>query len=421
MLNSRETRRASSGRGIARLIARKLGPVFRKILFGALSTLIVVLLVAVGYLGRIVMEPTVAQDFRILPEIATVLGEDFVQPELATPEALRNGAIQGIFAALDDSHSAYIEPDDYLIQKNDLDGTFEGIGATVSLQDEWLIIVQPLPDSPAERAGLQPGDLILSVDGESARGWSVQKGVLRIRGLAGTEVSLGIRHLDGGEETLSIERASITQASVGVLPPGEALTDRDGDQVTDYGYIRIRAFTRSTPEEMQEALAAVLDGGAQGIILDLRGNPGGLLAETIQVVDMFLDGGDIVTQVARDGSEQHASATPGTLTDLPLVILQDRFSASGAELLAAAIKENGRGTVVGTRSFGKGTVNHVRELSNGGAVYVSIARWLTPDRNQIEGDGVEPNFEVTPTDADIEARNDVWMFRALEVLRDGPR
>jgi carboxyl-terminal processing protease len=139
--------------------------------------------------------------------------------------------------------------------------------------------------------------------------------------------------------------------------------------------------------------------------------------ETAQTADMLLDSGVIVTQVARDGSEQTINARPGMVTNLPIVVVQDEFSASGSELLAAALQENRRARVVGARSFGKGTVNHARELSNGGAVYVSIARWLTPARNQIEGAGVRPDVEVIPTTEDLEQQRDVALLRAVDVLR----
>ena len=395
----------------------------RKILFGVLIAFTGVLLVSIGFLGRMFVErpndKAVDQDFAILSEIAKVLGQDFVQPELATAPHLRDGAIEGIFAALEDSHSQYFDPEEYSLQRTDLDGSFEGIGATVAQQGDWLVIVQPLPDSPAEKAGIKAGDLILSVDGESAKGWSSQQGVGRIRGLSGTTVKLGIKHTDGREETLSIKRAPITQASVITVPPGPGgkLTNSTGAEVTDYAYIRIRSFTRSTPGEMEKALTAVGSSKAKGIILDLRGNPGGLLKETIDIADMFLESGDILTQVDRDGGKQTASAKPGVLTKLPVVILQDQFSASGSEVLAAAIKENNRGTIVGTRSFGKGTVNHFRTLSNGGAVYVSIARWLTPSGNQIEANGVQPNILVAPTQDDIQAKRDIWAFKAIDSLR----
>lgn len=408
-----------------------------KVLYGVIGTLIAVLLVAVGYLGRGVAAELAARrdgpaatasqnpkpsdaDFAILKEIAEVLGQDYVEADKARPETLRDGAIQGLFEALNDPHSTYISPNDYALQKNDFEGAFEGIGATVAKQDEWLVIVQPLPNTPAEKAGLKPGDIILTVDGDSAKGWTVEQGVLRIRGKVGTAVKVGIRHPDGKEEVLSITRASIKQASVSVLPPGGKVTDASGAEVKDYAYIQIRSFTKTTPDEVEKAITDANKAGAKGIILDVRGNPGGLLRETIDIADMLLDKGEIVTQVDRAGARQTASAKSGVLTSLPVVVLQDQFSASGAELLAAAIKENDRGTVVGTRSFGKGTVNHLRELSNGGAVYVSIARWLTPAHNQIEAQGVQPNVLVAPTQEDIQARRDVWMHRAVEVLRGGP-
>ena len=148
----------------------------------------------------------------------------------------------------------------------------------------------------------------------------------------------------------------------------------------------------------------------------MRGNPGGLLVETAETANLFLDGGTILAQVDRDGNEQ-VFAAAGTLTDLPVAILQDEFSASGSELLAAALQENGRAIVVGAPSFGKGTVSQAVELSNGGAVYVSIARWLTPDRNLIEGRGVIPDIEVELTVEDIEARRDVALHRAIDALR----
>ncbi|MDO9444543.1 MAG: S41 family peptidase, partial [Dehalococcoidia bacterium] len=264
------------------------------------------------------------------------------------------------------------------------------------------------------------GDIILEVDGESAEGWSVEEAVLRIRGPIGTTVSLTIRHGDGVVETLALERDAIEVASVSTAPPGGVLRDAGGNTVTDVGYIRISSYTRTTPQELEDAIAAAEAAGVRGLILDVRSNPGGLLQETVEIADMLLDSGDILTQVERDGSERTASAREGMVTALPIVIVQDGFSASGAELMAAALQENGRAQVVGEPSFGKGTVNRAVELSNGGAVYVSIARWLTPARNQIEGRGVIPDVEVTLTVEDIDASRDVPVIRAIELLRATP-
>ena len=408
----------------------------RNVLVGALAVVIGMLLIAVGFLAAVVVDdddPAAAPaatatqapaddspssstlDFSVLDEIIDILEEDFVEPDRIDRDLLYEGAINGIFTALNDPHSVYIDPNTYAVSRDDFSGAFQGIGATVAQQDNFVVIVRPLPNTPAERAGLQAGDIVLEVDGDAAEGWSVEKAVLRIRGRTGTAIELLVRHPDGTEERLSIIRDEILVASVDGIPPGGILKDGDDQEVSDIGYIRIRAFTARTPDELQRELDAL--GDVRGLIIDVRGNPGGLLVETALTADMFLDGGTILVQVDRDGGEQVFNARPGTVTDLPIAIIQDEFSASGSELLAAALQENGRGIVVGTPSFGKGTVNHARDLANGGAVYVSIARFLTPDRNVIEGRGVLPDIEVELTVEDIEARRDVAVHRAIDALR----
>lgn len=409
----------------------------RNILLGVIGVLIAVMLVTLGFLGRVVTEDegttTVVNapaadtetsspgriseaDFLLLDEILRVLESDFVDPDLVDAEYLHAAAINGIFEALGDPHSTYIDPDTYALSRDDFSGAFQGIGATVQKPEgsEYIVIVRPLPDTPAEAAGIRAGDQILAVDGEDASGWTQDEGVLRIRGPQGTPVELLIRHSDGTEELITIIRDEIQVSSVVT----RTVTDSDGNDVTDIGYIYISQFTRRSPDELTQIVQELEASGVDGIILDVRLNPGGLLVETTQVADMFLNEGVIVIQVDRDGNEQVATARPGQVTELPIVILQDEFSASGSELLAAALQENGRATVMGTDSFGKGTVNHVRELSNGGAVYVSIARWLTPDRNLIEGRGVIPDIVVEFTLEDIEAQRDVQVERAIEFLRE---
>ncbi len=410
--------------------------VARNSLIGVLVGAIAVLLLAVGFLARVVTGPEVEEaatvqtapaatdsqatdqlDYDVIGEILSVLEQDFVDPDRIDKEFLFEGAIQGIFDALGDPHSTYIDPNTWAISRGEFSGTFQGIGANVSTQDNFVVIVRPIPGTPAERAGLRAGDLILEVDGESAEGWALDKAVLRIRGPRGSSVELLVRHTDGTEERVTIVRDEIFVASVQTAPPGGVLRDADGNEVTDIGYIALRSFTQLSPQELEEAVAAAVERGVIGFILDVRGNPGGLLTETAEIADMFLDEGLIVIQVNRVGREDTIAARPGKITDLPLVIVQDEFSASGSELLAAALQENGRATVVGSRSFGKGMVNHSRELSNGGAVYVSIARWLTPARNQIEGLGVTPDVEIVLTADDIEERRDIALFRAIDVLR----
>ena len=356
-------------------------------------------------------------DFGVLDEILGILDDEFVEPDRINDVQLYEGAINGLFNSLNDPHSTYIDPTTYAISRTDLSGTFQGIGATVSRQEEHIVIVQPFLGSPAEQAGVRAGDVILEVNGESAVGWTVDRAVLTIRGPRGTTVTLKVRHSDGTEEVIEIVRDRIEVDSISRIPPGGVLRDADGDEVTDLGYIRIAQFTERTPGELEEMIAGLEDDGAQGLIIDVRGNPGGLLTETVEVTDLFLDEGVIIVQVDREGNERIAEARPGQVTQLPIVIVQDEQSASGSELLAVALQEHGRATIVGARSFGKGTVNSVRELSDGGAIYVSIARYLSPDRNQIEGLGVTPDVPVELTPEDIEAQRDVFVYRAIDVLR----
>ena len=421
--------------------------VVRTALVGVLSVVIAVLLVALGFLARVVVEgdpETVQQIIEVtataapddaatpddpgvttvsdiepalLDEIIEILEDNFVEPDRIDRQILYEGAINGLFQALGDPHSVYIDPQTFAVSRDDFSGAFEGIGATVSRQDNYVVIVRPLPNTPAERAGLRAGDIILSVDGDDAEGWSVEKAVLRIRGRRGTPVDLAVRHTDGTEETITIVRDNILVASVDNAPPGGVLRDSAGDEATDIGYIRIRNFTARTPNELAEMVEQLEDIGVDGIIIDVRSNPGGLLTETAETADLFLDGGTILVSVDRSGTEQVYRADRNVVTELPIAIIQDEFSASGSEVLAAALQENGRGIVVGATSFGKGTVNQARALSNGGAVYVSIARWLTPDRNLIEGRGVVPDIEVTLTADDIEADRDLAVYRAIDALR----
>ncbi len=413
----------------------------RNILAGAIVALIGGLLVAAGFLVALVLDPagdeTVATpaatataetpatpgvrstevDFGVLAEIYGILEDDFVEPDRINDVQLYEGAIDGLFSSLNDPHSTYIDPTTYSISRTDLSGTFQGIGATVSRQEDEIVIVRPFDGSPAELAGVRAGDVILEVNGESAIGWTVDRAVLTIRGPRGTTVTLKVRHSDGTEEVVDIVRDRIEIDSINRIPPGGVLRDADGNDITDLGYIRIAQFTERTPGELQDMIESIEADGVQGLILDVRGNPGGLLAETVEVTDLFLDEGVIIVQVDRDGNERIAEARPGQVTQLPIVIVQDEQSASGSELLAVALQEHGRATIVGARSFGKGTVNSVRELSDGGAIYISIARYLSPNRNQIEGLGVIPDVPVELTPEDIDAQRDVFIYRAIDVLR----
>jgi carboxyl-terminal processing protease len=297
-------------------------------------------------------------------------------------------------------------------------GSFEGIGATVATQNNQIVIVSPIDGSPAQRAGIKAGDIVLAVDGESTQGWTEDKAVVKIRGPRGTKVQLKVRHTDGQEETIEIERDQIQVSSVSTDPPGGVLKDGAGNTISDIGYIQIREFTQSTDDEMQKALKDAVSSGKKGVIIDLRNDPGGLLDTTTKVADEFLTGGTILTEKERDGTEtKYTAHAGGTATDIPVVLIMNRFSASGSEVLAAALHDNGRAKIVGEKSFGKGTVNISKNLSDGGQLYVSIAKWYTPDGTQIDGVGITPDFPIKLSNDDIDQNRDVQLFKALDVLR----
>jgi carboxyl-terminal processing protease len=356
-------------------------------------------------------------DYGVLNDIRSILGRDYVKPDNLDDQTLYEAAINGLLNSLNDSGTYYIDPDTYKVNVLP-SGTFEGIGATISQQGNEIVVVAPIKNTPAEAAGIKSGDVILAVDGESTAGWTTEKTVLKIRGPKGTQVKVKIRHFDTDkEEELTLTRAPINVESVSTVAPPQGFKNSAGQEVSGIGYIRIREFTARTPGELEEAIKETQAAGARAIVLDVRGNPGGLLNAVVTVADMFLDRGTILVQRSKDGREQNFTARNGVSSNVPIVILQNKFSASAAEVLAAALQDNGRATIVGEKSFGKATVNIARELKDGGAVFISIAQWLTPNGALIDKVGVRPDVEIVPTDEDIDLRRDPQFARAIDILQ----
>lgn len=355
--------------------------------------------------------------FGIMDEILQILKEDFVNPDAVDPNVLRAGAINGLIQALGDAHTVYIDPESYALGVDVISGTFEGIGAQVE-QDPTtgeIVILAPFRDSPAEKAGIRAGDVVLSVDGQSTEGWTVAQAVKEIRGPEGSPVVLGIRHSGGESEDVTVARATIVIPTVFTRD----IADSTGAAVDDFAYIELQQFTEEAVNDLEKELNRVEGQGYSGVILDLRRNPGGALDATVAIADQFLDDGIILTQVDRDGSRtEFDSHVGGPATDIPLVLLVGPGSASGSEVLACALRDNHRATLVGEKTFGKGSVNHLRELSDGGALYVTIARWECPSGEQIEAVGVAPDVEIVLTDEDIQADRDTQLYAAIDYLRD---
>ena len=360
-----------------------------------------------------------APDFDALYEIYGLLQRDYVDQSLIDGETLSEAAINGMVKSLSDTGTFYVVPQTYGVSIMP-SGTFEGIGANVTQRDGKIVILSPIKDSPAEAVGIRAGDVIVEVNGESTDGWNIEQAVSKIRGPKGTDVRLKVQHSDGKTEEFTVTRDEIKVESVSRQVPTGDFVDGNGDEVRDLAYIEIREFSSLTVSQLKPELEEVAGGGYKGLVLDLRSNPGGLLDTVVQVSDMFLDSGTILVEVDRDGEEKVYSAeSGGEATAIPVAVLVNGYSASGSEVLAAALHDNDRATIIGEKTFGKGTVNRSEKLSDDrGALFVTIARWLTPKRVGIDKVGITPDVEVTLTNEDVDAGRDSQLLSAIDFLRD---
>ena len=358
------------------------------------------------------------QQFGALAEIYQTLQDHYVDPsKLPDLQTQKQAAIDGLLNAVGDAHQVYVPPQDVQLEQTDISGQFEGVGASVQQKNGSVQIEALIPDTPASKSHLQVGDTILSVDGNSVQGKTVNDVVKLIRGQAGTSVTIGVQHPNGQKEDVQITRAAITLNSV----HADQITDKDGNPVTDLAYIRIDQFQDSTPQELATALNALKGKQLKGLILDLRGNPGGLLDACEKVLDDFLKPGDVeLIQQARGGGQQTDKASQGAAsTSLPMVVLVDKNSASASEITAGALQDHQRAEIIGVQTFGKGTVNEFFTLpQDGGELYVSVGRWLTPNGKQIEGQGITPDMNVPLASSDQPGTTEnAQLYAAIDYLR----
>jgi carboxyl-terminal processing protease len=325
--------------------------------------------------------------------------------------SLMRGAISGILDSLGDEHTSYMDPDSYMQANIPLQGSYEGIGAWVDTEAEYLTIVSPMPDSPAVEAGLEPGDQVIAIDGEDMTGVDGSLAVRKVLGPSGTPVTLTIlREGEPAPFDVTIVRREIAIPSV----VGEIIEG-------DIAYIQLYTFSNDTSDNLRASLEELMAQDPVGLILDLRGNGGGFLFSAIEVASEFIDKGTIMTERFGDGSEETYDASgDGLATDIPLVVLIDAGSASASEIVAGAIQDYGRGVLVGENSFGKGSVqNWIPLADDGGAVRVTIARWYTPDGHQIHEVGLAPDIPVEFTESDLEADRDPQLEQAVTILHGG--
>lgn len=297
-------------------------------------------------------------------------------------------AIRESLKGLDDPYTRFLEPEEYEDLTSQTTGELSGIGIRLGMDKETsqLTVVEPIPNSPASEAGLAAGDRILSINGKSTKSMSLEQASAEIKGEVGTEVKLKIARQAQPDFEVAISRAQIELPSVSYT-----LKQEQGSKV---GYIRLDEFSSHAAEQMEKAIEDLRQKQASGFILDLRGNPGGLLFSSVEIARMWMGKGAIVSTIDNRGGNEKFSANGKALTDLPLVVLVDGYSASASEILAGALKENHRAKVVGSRTYGKGTVQSVHSLSDGSGLAVTIARYYPPSGIDINQKGIDPDIKV---------------------------
>jgi carboxyl-terminal processing protease len=323
------------------------------------------------------------QGLGVVEQVWDIIFADYVDKGKLDAQALAQGAIRGMVEALDDPYTSYLDATAYELSMKSLEGKFEGIGAYVTAEDGQVVVIAPIADSPADKAGIKAGDVILEVDGRPTAEMSLLEVVLNVQGPKGTTVTLSVLHEGETEpELVEIVRAEVELPSVYF------------EMKEDIAYININHFTERTVVELYPVMEEV-DRQASGIILDLRSNPGGLVDAVVGVAGFFLKEGVVLDIVDNDGNHDVYVVEPGGMTtDLPMVVLVDEYSASGSEVLAGALQDYGRAVIAGKKTYGKGSANILYPLGDGSGLYITNARWLTPNGRLIEGEGIYPDYEL---------------------------
>jgi carboxyl-terminal processing protease len=340
----------------------------------------------------------------VVDEVWQIVNSEFVDPDfnhidwkIKRQELLkreysdRAAAYKAIRQSLDelgDPYTRFLEPKEYEELSSQTSGELSGIGIQIGIdrQTKKLTVIEPIPNSPAIKAGLKAGDRILSIDGKSTDLMSLEQASAEIKGEIGTEVKLKISRAAQPDFEVAIAREQIE------LPSVSYTLNQERD--SKVGYIKLDEFSSHAAEQMQKAIKDLSDKQASGFVLDLRGNPGGLLFSSVEIARMWMGKGAIVSTIDNKGGNEKFSANGKALTDLPLVVLVDGYSASASEILAGALKENQRAKVVGSRTYGKGTVQSVHSLSDGSGLAVTIARYYPPSGMDINQKGIDPDIMV---------------------------
>lgn len=364
-------------------------------------------------------------DFQLFWDVWERLSKNYIDKEKLDIQKMVYGAISGMTAALGDPYTVFLPPQENKSFKEEMAGLkFEGIGAQLGAKNEKIVIIAPLRGMPAEKAGIKAGDVILKVDGEQTSGWTVPEAVAKIRGPAGTKVILTVLHEKDKEpveieiirETIIVKSAE-WETKAEARCAGEAESDAQCQKVI---YLKLSRFGDGTGDwekAVREINQEIRKSGNQkirGLVLDLRNNPGGYLSGAVFVTSEFLKSGVVVKQEGIGGIQTFSVDRQGQLTEIPLIVLINKGSASASEIVAGAIKERGRGKIVGEKSFGKGTIQEAQDVGEGAGLHITTAKWLLPSGIWINGEGITPDYEVKMDEKD-ETR-DLQLEKAIEIL-----
>jgi carboxyl-terminal processing protease len=365
----------------------------------------------VAALSSIIGSKQEKADLNIFWEVWDMLGQSYVDEGKLNNQNMVYGAIKGMVSSLDDPYTVYMTPDETNEFDQNLNGQLEGIGAELTVRDGALVVVYPLKNSPAEKAGLLPGDIVYKIDGQTTSDMTLFDAIMKIRGQKGTKVVLTIMR-DKANEPLTVElvRDEVNVDSVSMLDKGNGIY-----------YLTINQFNDTTKPEFDAKVKELLLLEPKGLVLDLRYNGGGYLDSAVDIASEFLKAKDKVSTIKRrSASDNEVLYTTGNprLPTVPLVVLINGGSASSSEIVAGAIQDHKRGILMGETSFGKGSVQEVDKLSDGSSIRMTIAKWYTPNDKNVSGTGLKPDIEVKMTDADADKDKDPQLDEAIKYLQN---
>lgn len=348
-------------------------------------------------------------DFNLYWQVWDLIKGNYLRADKLDNQELIYGSAKGLVQALDDPYSVFLEPKEAKQFENDISGSFSGIGAEIGVKGDYIVVISPLKDSPAEKAGLRAGDKILEVDDNSTANLSLQEAVNLIRGPKGSKVTLTV--LSNGDD--KPHKIEIIRDKINIPTVSWEMKENN------IAHVQLFNFNEKAAQRFAKSLNQALAAGAQGIVLDLRNNPGGFLEVAVAIAGIFIEPGkEVVAEEFSSGEKVSFKARDNpVLKDFPMVILVNKGSASASEILAGALKYYKKTPVIGQKTFGKGTVQELKKLPDGSSLKITVAHWVLPDGTIIEGNGITPDYEVKLTEKDIESGKDSQLQKAIEILK----